>query len=432
MTYRFEKGTRARLAGVLAFALTMAGCESEPACDDVSTVYAGDVRIREGAAELPEQLTCAEVVTGDLVILGSALRSLAGLGRLRHVQGDIVIVGNDELESLAGLDSLQRVDGTVEIALDPKLRDMDGLGSLRHIGKSLMITDLDRLESLAPLELPKSLEVRQTAAVGGDVVLKSLDALETLEGLAIDTIGGSLEISYIPQLREVDSLLGGLSLNGSLAIRGNDSLTEIGVLPGMRVSGDAPARPTSSARADVEQCSNELPSLEIAYNERLERVATTGSEFSGCVLVHDNPLLRALSLGFRDVSELQSLELDELPSLDEFNLGIGPTSSPLVVHGRLTLDRLGVSNLATLDRVVRVGCALFVSDNPELEELLPALRAANRVWVVDNERLDTCELEMWSADLEPVLPSDACSDASQYPDVRVELSGNGGAACESD
>jgi hypothetical protein len=419
MTYRFEDGVRARLVGALGLALTIAGCESEPACDGVPTVFAGDARIEEGAAVLPERLACAEVVTGDLELRGSALRSLAGLGRLRHVQGDLEISRNDELESLAGLDGLQRVDGNVEISFNPELRDLDGLGSLEHIGKSLKIRDLDRLESLAPLEL----------SVGGNVVLTSLEALETLEGLMIGTVLGSIEIGYAPRLREVDSLLEGMRLEGSLVIRGNESLTQIRELPEMRVYRDAPALPADSARADVQACGDGLPSLEIAYNERLERVAATGSAFSGCVLVHDNAMLRELSLGFDTVQELQSLELNELPSLDEFTLGDSDTLSLQVVHDRLALDRLGVSDLATLDQVVRVGCGLFVYGNPRLEQLLPALRAANHISVADNERLDSCDLELWSVDIEPVVPSEACSDTS-YPEVRIELSGNGGDSCD--
>jgi hypothetical protein len=420
MTYPVgDWGLRARLAGVLGLALALAGCEPEPACDGVATVFAGDARIEERATAVPERLECAEVVTGDLHIHGTALRTLAGLGRLRHVQGDLEISRNEQLESLEGLDRLQRVDGNVEVSFNAELRDLDGLGGLERVGKSLHISRLERLESLAPLEL----------SLGGDLVLTSLDALETLEGLEVASVPGSIEIRSAPRLREVGSLLAGLFLKGSLAIRDNESLTEILALPEMRYFDDAPALPAGSHRADVEACGGGRPAIEIASNDRLERIAVDGREFDGCVAVSNNDALRELRFAFDFIVELESLELDELPSLETFALSESEVTSPLIVRDRLWLRRVGLTDLGTLDRLLEVGCTLYVSENPALDRLLPALRAANHVTITENERLETCELEAWSAALRPILPSDSCSQPA-YPDVQIYLSGNGGAACE--
>lgn len=419
---------RSIVVGLVLWAAA-AGCAEEAACEGASTVHAGDVVLERDATAIPSGLACVEVITGDLEVLDTRLSSLAGLERLRHVQGDLRLIGNERLESVAGLERLQRVDGDVSIASNEALEDLSALAALEHVGESLELSSLPRLEALPELTL--------TSTIGGDLALSSLGALETIDGFTVGAVAGNVSISYNPALRELDALLAPMSVGGGVLISGNDRLTALGVLPRLRFGDLPPSLPPGRWRVAPRAsfACGDRAWLAITHNAALERIeqAEDGlvEGFDGCLELADNPKLTEVRLELPLVSTIESLELDELPMLETFVLGAGPQSVRRV-RDRLWIHDIGLPSLDALDGVVEVGCDVQVTENAALAApVLPELRRANRVWVHDNALLDGCVLETWAAALAPARLRDDCAHVPADGEVvQVSLTDNASEGCE--
>merc|ERR1711904_29087 len=130
------------------------------------------------------------LTVGDLVISGNNATSLVGV---QHVAGDLVITN---ASTLAGLEKLKIVEGSLEIRDNPTLTTLDGLQNLQCVGDSLEI--------------------------------KRNDGINSLSGLSkLEAVGGDLHVGWNKNLNSLQKLQNLVSLGGNLMIEGNDNLSSL-------------------------------------------------------------------------------------------------------------------------------------------------------------------------------------------------------------
>ncbi|HMV69597.1 MAG TPA: hypothetical protein PKA64_22335, partial [Myxococcota bacterium] len=200
-----------------------------------------------------EALAGVTVIEGalDLTCYGAA--DLSALAGLTEVTGDLTLDCPD-LDDLSALSALTRVGGTLSVRRAPRSRNLTGLGALASIGRDLTlcapygrgsvtsprgvgalasiggqldvdtcaeVVDLDGLTALRTLGSARVAfsGVRSIAglagvtSIAGDVDLISLP-LGSLDGLAVTTIGGTLHLSELSSLRDLDPLAGLTEVGG--------------------------------------------------------------------------------------------------------------------------------------------------------------------------------------------------------------------------
>lgn len=129
-----------------------------------------EIRSQEGLAVA----AACRSIDGDLLITGSAVTNLRGVGNLASVRY-VVIVGTS-LRDLSGLDGLRRVAG-ITIAANPALESLRGLEGVTRLD-GLVIAGNDSLASLAGLD---SLARVDELTISSNRRLASLAALASLE-----------------------------------------------------------------------------------------------------------------------------------------------------------------------------------------------------------------------------------------------------------
>lgn len=196
---------------------------------------AGDLELRGPGLPLANLNGLASLrwIAGRLVIGGYDLGSFWGLERLRSVGGDLVVETANALTSLAALGNLTEIAGELELrgtGSGSRLRDLSGLERLERLG-GLALSGLDSLQSLSGL--PKF------TRLPGGVQLADLRALRSIDTLsALTRTGGVLELSDLPQLTRLTALsrieqTAGLTLSHLTNITQLTSLSQL-----TRVAGD--------------------------------------------------------------------------------------------------------------------------------------------------------------------------------------------------
>lgn len=212
-------------------------------------------------------------VTGDFKIEAPSVISLAGLGGLTRVGGDLVVKNSVGLTSLDGLNSVTSVGGLIIdgnpalsslaalaaiqapkvrlilISRNPKLANLDGLGGMTGVDWDL---NLDRNGALTTITALKVTSVGGSLRLSDNPSLKTLDglsslttvgdgvyitrnsALTSLRGLgALTAVGGVLGFSGNAELRSLDGL-GTLASTGSIYIDGNPRLATLKGMDGLK------------------------------------------------------------------------------------------------------------------------------------------------------------------------------------------------------
>ncbi|MCK4677214.1 MAG: T9SS type A sorting domain-containing protein [Bacteroidales bacterium] len=143
-------------------------CEGEP-CPFLSIVFDNQSMIDNFRIFFPD---CNEI-DGDILIEGNNITSLAGLGNLTSIGGDLNIgslsSGNPYLSILEGLDKLTNLGGNLHIHTNPILTSLTGLNNLETIGKRLIIWSNDSLTSIASLE--------NLSSIGTDLIIMNNNSL---------------------------------------------------------------------------------------------------------------------------------------------------------------------------------------------------------------------------------------------------------------
>jgi surface protein len=123
-------------------------------------------------------------IGGDLLILHTAVATLAQLSGVATVAGSLTIALNSALSSLAGLETLTVV-GSLTIALNPALSSLTGLESITSIGE-LSITTNDALVNLHGLS--------NVVAVSRNIYVIENNQLADIRGLCPANVSGTVEL----------------------------------------------------------------------------------------------------------------------------------------------------------------------------------------------------------------------------------------------
>ncbi len=382
------------------------------------------------------------VVTGTLTI--EAGDTLAALGCLERVGGDLVIRGARELTTLAGLQALTEVGGAVRVEVAPALTDVD-LPALARVGGDLHLDGnraLERVRGLARLE-----------TVGGRVTLTNNPLLRELDALPALTRVGGLTIAFLPALEVVAGLEALRTIDGPLSLyllraadlRGLARVTavrgdlELGEHVGPFGASMALARVDGELRVDGDQLTAvELPALAHLGGLRhtfgnVQRIALPAlTAMTGDVVLRDAPSLEVLALpaletttGTISVRGNPRLTRVELGSLTRAaGLDVASTSStarptlmmpalralegPLMLEGLDLAEHVSLARLEQARTVFVRGCRgparlelgalsrtalVTLVDNAEVEAVaLPRLEDSYDLSIVDHPELEAVEL----------------------------------------
>ena len=166
-------------------------------------------------------------ITGNLIIgytFGpnySNITDLLPLEDLTSVGEEVVISHNGALKSFLGLENLSEIENTLSIFENPVLTNLDGFQSITEIKKDLYIgyngslTNLNGLLNITTIKDNLSIE---------GLILHNLNGLQNLTNV------GSLYIASNPNLDNIDSLSGIISLRYLLLIQSNPSLINLDAL----------------------------------------------------------------------------------------------------------------------------------------------------------------------------------------------------------
>ncbi|MFH2114708.1 MAG: hypothetical protein ABIJ86_09410, partial [Spirochaetota bacterium] len=156
-----------------------------------------------------------------------ALTGLSGLENLLSVTGKVSIINCDNVAftSLAGLSSLGSgvgsVIGGLEITGMEWLNTLDGLTNLAGIiSGPVFISGNPWLSSVATLGA--------VTEITGDLTLQSLPQLVSIALPSLQTVGGTLKISYCDFVPDLNALTALETVSGNIDIIGNADLMDLG------------------------------------------------------------------------------------------------------------------------------------------------------------------------------------------------------------
>lgn len=266
-----------------------------------TTVF-GDLVVHNYFGKDLSALSCLEMITGSLLILGAPeLESLDGLDNLRSVTGNVSIgdaasyatdVG--ALADITALAQLRVMLGTLSINA-PVLVTLHGLERLGAIGGSFELGDVATLYDLTGLA--------GLRAIGDDFVISGAAGLRGFSGAdRLELIGGSFDFGGSQYLRAFDGALASVAcVGGRIAIRGpNPALEELDLFPALRkVGGDVMVHDNEQLQSitmlsNVEDIGG---TIAIQGNRALAQVDLSSLEDLGGVLwVSNNPQLEECPL----------------------------------------------------------------------------------------------------------------------------------------
>jgi hypothetical protein len=287
---------------------------------------------------------------GLKISFNQSLTSLAGLGGLTSIKGELTIDSNDRLTSLDGLDSLNELEGGISITGNGSLSDIDALAFVRTIEGNLFI--------------------------GADVAQDHLKAFNQVE-----QISGSLIIGFHPSLTDLDWLASIKSLGG-LVLTNNETLQSIDALQHL-----------VELRGNLELTSN-TNLLNLAALSRVESIGSLIISNSALVSLDDLASLRAIgtieltdNLYLKDISALHKIQyLDALKIVRNAQLeSLNGLDAVETVNGDLFIaDNPVLAGLHVFAKLRRVGGFMIIFETPLIS--LPELQAlAAQLVAVDPE-----------------------------------------------
>lgn len=188
-----------------------------------------------------------EEIEGSVYLLNTPVENLNSLINIKHIHGDMLITGNQNLASLDGLANLESVGQVVRIQDNPALTNLDGLGKLSavkgdffYIGSNSALENLEGLSELDSvsgifqvwdIDLLTSLHgLEQLTKVSNTIAVFNNDLLESLNGLeGLSHVGNDLRIENNPLLSDISALNHAITIDAALAIIGNPNLSDCAV-----------------------------------------------------------------------------------------------------------------------------------------------------------------------------------------------------------
>jgi hypothetical protein len=266
-----------------------------------TTVF-GDLVVHNYFGKDLSALSCLEMITGSLLILGAPeLESLDGVDNLRYVGGDVSIghgtsyaTDVSALADISGLAQLRVMLGTLTIAA-PVLVSLRGLERLAAIGGSFELGAVAALYDLTGLA--------GLRAIGDDFVISGASGLRGFSGAdGLELIGGSFEFAGSQNLRAFDGALASVRcISGRVAIEGpNPALEELDLFPALRkIGGDVVVHDNEQLHSItmLSHVQDIGGSLAIQGNRALAQVDLSSlEELGGVMWVLDNPKLEECPL----------------------------------------------------------------------------------------------------------------------------------------
>jgi hypothetical protein len=211
-------------------------------------------------------LSNLSVINGQLQVSNTSLTSLAGLGNVTTVAGNIVIRQNASLTSTGGLNSLTNIGGSMEISQNPVLVNLNGLTGITGLNGSLLVQINASLQNITGLS--------GLTSVGGSFHISRNGALQNVNGLnSLISIGGNFLIDENVALTNVDGLNGLTQIGQTLQVSKNTMLTNLDGLSNMTSLGAGLTILDNSALTDISGLGAIDPtaiiSLSIANNAQL-------------------------------------------------------------------------------------------------------------------------------------------------------------------
>lgn len=189
---------------------------------------------------------CVEI-EGSVYLLNTPVENLNSLINIKHIHGDMLITGNQNLTNLDGLANLETIGQVVRIQDNPALTNLDGLSKLSavkgdffYIGSNSALENLEGLSELDSIsgifqvwdiDLLTSLQgLEQLKKTGNTLAVFNNDLLESLDGLeGLTNVGYDLRIENNPLLEDISALNHPVAIDAALAIIGNSSLSDCAV-----------------------------------------------------------------------------------------------------------------------------------------------------------------------------------------------------------
>ncbi len=267
---------RASLLALLV-TLPLLACGDKGVDSRAPALLAGDYEIlnTRDIDELRQRGGEAYTIGGSLLIFGSAVEDLSGLGNLTGIGRSLEIRFNTRLTSLRGLEGLASVgDSLTDTGLrvsplenpsnkslhvieglivtdNPALASLLGLDSLQFVGGGLSLIFNETLTSLD--HLGNLTRVRGSVDVIANPMLAGLTGLQRLE-----RIEGYLEVGGNPLISDLRGLERLSTVDADLIVWFNDGLTSLDGLQGLEVVGGPltidrnPLLPQEQVRAFVD------------------------------------------------------------------------------------------------------------------------------------------------------------------------------------
>lgn len=336
-------------------------------CATADTTVAGDVMLDDAnrVKQLDEEGVA--LIDGDLII--GSVDSLAGLGCLRGVTGDVVITGTESLKELDGLGRLGSIGGSLWITENAQLTSLQGFRALKRVGGDLVVERNVALTSLAGVtDIGRGMR--------GGIYVRDNDALETIVGFSrLAAFGGDLVIAGNPVLDHVEGFYDGETLTvgyGNIIVEDN-AMLGWAELPGLGVDSSA-------------------NTISIANNPELKDLLMHGDlklRVTGDVVISNNPALETMNGLDRIYAITGDLVVEANQELDSL-VGLQGVQA---VTG--TVEIVANRSLINVDllRLEEVYGDLMVARNDSLASL-SGLRALDEVHgdftLFANPELDSC------------------------------------------
>lgn len=245
----------------------------------------GDTLVVESVAELDDLQGCSHIL-GSLLISENAISGLDQLAELETIEEHFILNDNTSLLSVAGLGALTSVGGNLEFLNNFTLQNLNGLDALNEVGGNLLFEGNITLVHFDAL---------QGCTFEGDITFRENHTLASLAGFTgLTHIAGDLTLNHqnliladLSGLSEVNSIEGEcrISLPKLIHCQGLSNLSECGSLhlTGMPLLGNLDGLQSMQSVQD---------SLVLQDNPSMVNInALAGLDEIGQALVADNPAL---------------------------------------------------------------------------------------------------------------------------------------------
>jgi len=324
--------------------------------------------------DFPSNYPTCTVMPYSITVEGNDINSLTGLGLLTSIEGDLTISNNPSLTDVFGLGGLTSIGGSLIVENNTSLGatgGLQGLDLLSTIGENLYLSGNNALQTLNGLWVQSVgggvfvtsndnlmdvyLPVLET--VGGDLVVEDNDAMNFIQGLdMLESVGGTFSIIGNDALLGLADMAGLITVNGDLIVSNNTILTSLNGLGNINPSNLDNLILLDNAVLSYCELANICTYLSVPTN-----LATISGNAPGCAT---RPEVEAACNPV--VCPTGDLVFGTQQEIDDF-----PTNYPgcTVMPYSITIQGAGITSLNGLSQLVSIGGDLIIQLNSSLTNL---------------------------------------------------------------